>query len=313
MDKFGMLGLTEGLTSQLATMARLQKNHFGAIDTLSSFAKNLSGLDNFTRSYTGLGPFDSMMKQMANHQKMKGQTAWINNPLSSIADRLKVITQPQIALFDKLNTFGRAFSSYDKIRQINGLQFALGGISAQITRDSILNKKWNLLENFEEITEEVSAINDRVIEQQQITKQDIDELKNIIRGIDLKLENRDKNFLSKVVIWITILSFIWDAFSFAERFIKEDDHVTKMEFEEFKCDLLNEIKKNNENEKDVRRVGRQCNLRAKPNTKSWVLKVLTVDTEVIVLSTNNKWVQVSMIDTDNTVIYGWVYKKYLEK
>jgi hypothetical protein len=294
---------------------KLQNDLKSRMSVFSPFSELSSKMDqwrSFTPKFTGLAPFESMLKQFSVQQKLISQFHSVENPLKSVMERLRVIQQPQLELFEKLNTLQRMFPSNNQFYQINNLQAALGGISAHITRNAILNKKWDLFEDFEEITEEASQINSRIIEQELITREDIGELRNLVKSLDIKIEARDKNLVTKILIWLAILSFIWDAFSAAERFIKEDDHVTKKEFEEFKRDLLRDIKKSNENQKEVRKVTRISNLRLKPNRKSLVLKVLLVDEEVVVLTTNHKWAQVSMVDSDGVVIHGWVYKKYLK-
>lgn len=300
----GLLGAEFKLQEEL-------RSRMAMVSPLSELFKSMDQWRELKNRFVGLSPFESMIKQFSVQQQFGNQLGWIESPLKSVMEQLRTIQQPQIDLFEKLNTFGRAFPVYDKFHQINSLQVALGGVAAQIARNTMFDKKWDLLEDFEEISEEASQINSRIIEQQQITRQDIDELKNLVKSVDIKIEARDKKLVTKILIWIAILSFIWDAFSAAEHFIKEDDHVTKKEFEEFKKDLLREIKKSNENQKEVRKVSRVCNLRLKPNRKSLILKVFSIDEEVIVLSTNHKWAQVSTIDSDGVVIYGWVYKKYL--
>jgi hypothetical protein len=300
------------LDSQIFKLQNDLRSRMSVMSPLTDLFRNMDQWRELKNRFTGLSPFESLIKQFSIQEQFTNQLAWTENPLRSVMEQLRVIQQPQIELFDKLNTFNRHFSVYDKFHQINSLQVALGGVAAQIARNTITNKKWDLLEDFEEITEEASQINSRIIEQQEITRQDIDELKNLVKSLDIRIETRDKNLVTKILIWFAILSFIWDAFSAAQHFIKEDDHVTKKEFEEFKSDLLRDIKKSNENHREVRKVRQGCNLRLKPNRKSLVLKALSAHEEVVILATNHKWAQVSTVDFDGVVIYGWVYKKYLE-
>lgn len=198
--------------------------------------------------------------------------------------------------------------------QVKNLQDALGTVSLQLTDFGLNKKKWDLLQDFEEIKDQAISISDRVLEQQALTQLDIEQIKQFVQRIEIKLDEKDKDFFSIVLKWFTIISMILAIMAEARIWIPNEEAVTQTELEDFKRELQETIETKFKDTRDIRVIERSCNLRLNPATGTHVIKVLNPGTEVVIIQTSDKWVYVSLMDEVNSVpILGWVYKKYLKK
>ena len=166
-------------------------------------------------------------------------------------------------------------------------------------------------EEADEITSEVAEISERVSEQNSISKDDLDDITRLIRGVEIKIDQKDKDFFSILLKWMTVIGFIMLLVQ-EKRYLKtKDEALTKNDFEKFEKEMVQTIEEKLTKGEDIRTINRDCNLRLGPSKRTLILGAMEKSDKVIVLQTSGKWVYIQM--KDDLTIHGWIYKKYIDR
>lgn len=174
------------------------------------------------------------------------------------------------------------------------------------------HRKWNLISDYEEITTEVVALNERIYDDSGITKEGLNELEGFLQRIEVKVDKIEKE--ANVILWklLALLSFFLAVLGEAINWIPKPEYVTKHEVESLiKKQFLLYERKLREG-KQFRITNRECKVMLKPQIKSLVVEKLPIDLEVVILQVHRKWIYASYSSPqDNLPQTGWIMKKYL--
>ena len=295
------LGISDSTFSAINEIVKTQKAfklQFApspAFEIINSFSKQLKWESGFTSR------IDQMFKAFD----------WNRTYFPAMSDHLKAFEA----------THANLFSSWDKLyklnkldifsHQIKSMESVLSNVAFQAANLAVRKENLELLEDFEEITNGVAIINDRIMEQQAVTNRELTEIRDLIQSIEVKIDQKDKDFFSVALMWMTVIGFIMLIITeYRYQAAKESD-LTKQDLENFKIEISKTIEEKLTPVADVRCADRTCNLRLRPSKSSLVLGTVKEGGRVIVLQTSGKWAFVR-IETDST-LHGWVFKKYLHK
>lgn len=304
-----------------------QQNHYEGthISGMASIIKAFKNANRFESDLTGLGSIGEMLKgiqraEIYNLRHLTGMTSLSKTMLvvekyqipKSTLDAIAGIGLQQQKLFSNYQSVIDAVHKSSVLPKINGLQWALKGLSGEMASMAARTKQWNLLDDFNEISEEAATISDRVLEQEYVSKEDISEIKAFISRIEIKIDKKDKDVFSVLFKLIAIIGFILALLSEARNWAHKPEAATKNDIEQ----LTKEIQHNAEIKltdiKEYRIVKRPCKVLLKPKNKSYVLNQLSVGYHVIVLQDWHQWLFISYSNpTDGLTETGWVLKKYL--
>lgn len=297
------LGLSNSVTQMLQRQQHWQKQ-------LSGFAMHNALLKSigeqhtlFARNFTGI---DVIAKSIAMQPKF-------NIPTTAF-DAINSINRQHEQLFGNLRGIKDIFKHRQVFSHINSLQIALGAMSSQLTAVAAAQKKWNLLEDFEEISNEAATINEKISDDEGITSESLAEIKNFLQRIEIRVDKIDAD--ASLIFWkiLAILSFILAVAGEIRNWTPKPNYATK---EEIVAVLKNQVltfETKLKTQKEYRTTNRICKVMLKPKSKTLVLATLPMDFDVIVLQVNHKWIYVSYTSPkDNLPQTGWVVKKYLSQ
>ncbi len=276
----------------------LNSKFTGLAGVVSANQFNKSGFWN----YGALGEIRAMSKMMQ-------QVTKVQFPLFD--DHLKNIQSNHIQIFDKLSVLAGVLPSSPILSQLKSMQSVMNNLALHYAKDSIRAGRIDLLEDFDEITGNVTTITDRVSDQQAVTKTDLKELKKIINRIDFKIDQKDRTAIDIILRWMTIIGFILTMLQESRQWLNSDNQVSKTDLEEFKMEFKELLNEKLVVRDDVRIVEQTCNLRLKPSSRTLVIGTVEMHEEVIVLVIQGKWAYVRM--ADNPTLHGWIFKKYLTR
>ncbi|WP_146129900.1 hypothetical protein [Flagellimonas meridianipacifica] len=213
------------------------------------------------------------------------------------------------------------FASFDNIKkslpdtsQIANLQYAFTGVSSEFAKLAVTQQKWNLIADFEQITTKATSINEKIVDDEGITKENLKELKDFLGRIEIKVDQIDKDGGS--IIWkiITILSFLLAISGELRNWTPKPEFATKEEINEVIKSHFITFEEKIKEKKEYRITRTKCKVSLKPRKNTLILDVLPANFELIVLSTNHKWAFVSYTGLeDGLPRTGWILKKYLTK
>jgi hypothetical protein len=230
-------------------------------------------------------------------------------------DAISSINRQHEQLFGNLRSITEAINlNQAAFNQINSWQFAIGGISGQLAAIAASQKKWDLIADFEEITEEAVSINERIFDENGVTKEGLNELKAFFQRIEIKVDKIDAD--ANALFWklLALLSFILAVMGEARNWLPKPEYATKQEVETVIKEQFGIYERKLKEDKEFRITSRVCKVMSKPRLKSLVIDKLPIDFEVTVLQVNHKWVYVTYFSPlDNLPQTGWIMKKYLDK
>lgn len=295
----------------------------------SQLSEMMKAQERITKSLSGVSMITELAKSMQQHHKM------FENPTLSAIDAITkglsiqskfVIPQTTLDTISSINRqheqlFGNLRSITEAINknqaafnQINSWQFAISGISGQLAAIAASQKKWNLIDDFEKITEEAVSLNERIFDENGVTKEGLNELKAFFQRIEIKVDKIDADANSLFWKLLTLLGIILSVMGEARNWLPKSEYATKQEVETVIKEQFGIYEKKLKEEKEFRITSRVCKVMLKPRLKSLVIEKLPIDFEVTVLQVNHKWVYVSYFSpVDNLPQTGWIMKKYLDK
>lgn len=298
-----------GLSSQLSELFKAQEN----------ITKNLSGLSMATELAKSLqqrhkmfeSPALSAIAAITKGFSLQSKFAIPQTTLDAITS----INRQHEQLFGNLRSIAEVLNKNQAFfNQINSWQFAISGISGQLAAIAASQRKWDLINDFEEITEEAVSLNERIFDENGVTKEGLNELKAFFQRIEIKVDKIDTD--ANVLFWklLAILSFIFALMGEVRNWLPKPDYATKQEVETVIKEQFGIYEQKLKEDKEFRITSRDCKVMSKPRLKSLVIDKLPIDFEVTVLQVNHKWIYVSYFSpSDNLPQTGWIMKKYLDK
>lgn len=292
------------------------------IDSYSSISKILS-TTNWTKQNDSLKMTEALLKGVSSYNNI-GTSAYEMTKLinaqpkfgipTTALDLINSIGTQNSRLFEGMNTALEMSKSLIAATEIPNLKFAFSGLSAQLAHLASSQQNWDILEDFDEITEEAASINDRIIEEQGLSKENLDYLNNFLSRIEIKIDNQDKS--SSAVFWkvIALISFILAITSEIRNWAPKPEFATQEEVDKTMTKYFSSFEKKLKEQKEYRIANRKCKVFLKPKSKSKVIADIEKGFEFVVLNVNHKWIYVSYLSPDdNLPETGWVMKKYTEK
>lgn len=297
--------VSPAISEVIKTSDRISDSLNGAIK-VSELAKSVWDTHNVFKN-------QSLLSIEAAVQSLSLQ-AKIAMPQTTI-DAISSINRQHEQLFGNLRSITEAINNNQAVfNQINSWQFAISGISGQLAAIAASQKKWNLIDDFEEITEEAVSLNERIFDENGVTKEGLNELKAFFQRIEIKVDKIDAD--ANALFWklLALLSFILGFMSEARNWLPKPEYATKQEVEIVIKEQFGIYEKKLKENKEFRITSRVCKVMSKPRLKSLVIEKLPIDFEVTVLQVHHKWVYVSYFDPDDNLPQtGWVMKKHLDK
>ena len=306
-----------------------QQNIQKSLGLSSQLSEMFKAQERITRNLSGLNMATELAKSMQKHHRM-----FENPTLSAIEamtkglslqskfaipqttlDAISSINRQHEQLFGNLRSITEAINKNQAaFNQINSWQFAISGISGQLAAIAASQKKWDLIDDFEEITEEAVSLNERIFDEYGVTKEGLNELKAFFQRIEIKVDKIDADANSLFWKLLTLLGFILAVMGEARNWLPKPEYATKQEVETVIKEQFGIYEKKLKEDKEFRITSRVCKVMSKPRLKSLVIEKLPIDFEVTVLQVNHKWVYVSYFSpVDNLPQTGWIMKKHLDK
>lgn len=240
--------------------------------------------------------------------------AKIEMPQTTI-DAISSINRQHEQLFGNLRSITEAINNNQAVfNQINSWQIAFSGISGQLAAIAASQKKWDLVDDFEEITEEAVSLNERIFDENGVTKEGLNELKAFFQRIEIKVDKIDAD--ANKLFWkvLALLGLALALLSESRNWLPKPEYATKQEVETVIKEQFGIYEKKLKEDKEFRITSRICKVMSKPRLKSLVIEKLPIDFEVTVLQVNHKWVYVTYFSPDDNLPQtGWIMKKYLDK
>lgn len=298
-----------GLSSQLSEMMNAQERITKSLSGVSMITELAKSMQQHHRMFENptLSPIEAMTKGLSLQAKFA-------IPQTTL-DAISSINRQHEQLFGNLRSITEAINKNQAVfNQINSWQFAISGISGQLAAIAASQKKWDLIDDFEEITEEAVSLNERIFDNNGVTKEGLNELKAFFQRIEIKVDKIDAD--ANALFWklLALLSFIIAVMGEARNWLPKPEYATKQEVETVIKEQFGIYEKKLKEDKEFRITSRICKVMSKPRLKSLVIEKLPIDFEVTVLQVNHKWVYVTYFSpVDNLPQTGWIMKKYLDK
>ncbi len=296
------IGVSPLLNDSVLKMLKSTKwqNQMPGFAIQKELLKNVAGLD--TRIGTILKQSD-----IARLASFQSNTIFPKTVLDSLA---KIGTQHK-SLF---SSFDNLTKNLPSTSQIANLQYAFTGVSSELAKLAASQQKWNLFTDFEEITAKAVSINEQIVDDEGITKENLKELEQFLNKIEIKVDQIDKRDGS--VIWkiIAILSFLLAISGELRNWTPKPEFATKEEINDVLKTQFSTFEEKIKEQKEIRTTNTKCKVMLKPRKKTLVLETLPSDFELIILNVNHKWVLVSYSGVDDGLPRtGWIMKKHLSK
>jgi len=229
-------------------------------------------------------------------------------------EAIKSITNQNQQIFEQLNNSIALSSQLWNSAHVSNLSKAMNSISAQMAELASYHKKWNLIDDFDEITEEVVLINDRIIEEEGLSNENLQNLNEFLNRIEIKIDNQDKG--TSAIFWklMTLVGLILAIMAEVRNWTPKAEFATKEDIENTITKHFSNFENKLKEHKEYRITNRKCKVFLKPKPKSNVIANFEEGFEFVVLNVKHKWIYVSYLNPkDNLPETGWIMKKYTEK
>ena len=342
------LGISSQLSEILKSHQRMTSGFSGLTDLEKTFKqqqtiKSLSGINMLTELTKGMQQQDRIMKSLGSVSMLTGlvksmqeQKTALSSPFSvfdALTKSMKTysnfgISQTTLDAITSINRqheqlFGGIRAMTDALRiqspaitQINNLHFALGGISGHIAALAAQQKKWTIIEDFEEVTEKAldftETLTDEITEEQQRQFQ-------LLLTLVAAFLKKHKALGIAALLIIDIFIRFADIHQYYDFLKDRPEPATKANLNQISIrqdsvlHFINLVNQQFKEANEYRITNRTCEIKLKPKSKTLTLAKLPKEFEVIVVQIHHKWVYVSYFDPiDNLPQTGWIMKKYLD-
>jgi len=297
------------MLSELAKCMQPQNrliNSFGSLSMLTELAKSMQEQNKALSS--SFSAFDTLAKSMKSYSNF-------GIPQSTL-DAISSINRKHEQLFGGIRTLTDALRIQSPaITQINNLHFALGGISGQIATLAIQQKKWTLIEDFEEVTEKTLGFTETLTE--EITEEQQRQFQLLLTLVTAFLKKHKTLGIAALLIIDIFIRFA-DIHQYYDFLKERPEAANKADVNRISIrqdsvlHFINLVNQQFKEANEYRITNRTCEIKLKPKSKSMTLAKLPKEFEVIVVQIHHKWVYVNYFDPlDNLPQTGWIMKKYL--
>ena len=244
-------------------------------------------------------------------ETMQRYPLW-NIPTHTI-NAMDMILKQQHSLFAKTNAITATMNSAIGLTQLSSLQAALNSASSNIARIAASTNNWELIDNFEAVSEQAVELSDRLSEDFQLSEETTRYFNNLV---DLVVAFIKKNRRAGVYsfLFIDMVIRVASLHQYYDFLKSKPEIASKEDVKKLEVKLLRSIEDKLKDHKEYRITTSISKVYLKPRTKSIVIGTLHKNIEVIILQTRHKWIYVSFTDPkDNYSQTGWMLKKYVSK
>lgn len=226
----------------------------------------------------------------------------------------------QLSISTSLSEIIKNMHKTEYFQQANSLNSILHNISSGYIKDTVQDKNWENINQFEEIAVSIESFTEEIENSTKSPEELIEDYhKRIVEPISLKLEKiQDGKLKNTIFNVINVISFILTVYIFytdapnnkvLEKIEEQTKIITKA------IETSNKIHATHFKINSKERIAlSNVNLREKSKRKSKKLGVVTKGQIVKVILIKHKWIYVSYIDDETgEPNSGFVYKKYFEK
>lgn len=295
----------------------------------SQFDQIIKAQENITKNISGMYMAFEIVKNMRQHHRMfrsptLSAIAAVTQGLSfqskfaipkTTIEAIISINQQQAQLLSGITTLTKALKIQSPaLEQINNLNIVFSGISGQIAAIAAQQKRWTIIDDFEEVTEQAIAFTESLTE--EVTEKQKRQFQILITLVTTFFKKYGIQGLLIIDIFLRFAG-IHQYYDFLQQ---KPDLPTKQEVNNISIKqdsvlyFITEITEQLKQAKEYRITNRDCEVKLKPKSKTLTLLKLPKDFEVIIVQIHHKWVFVSYFDPkDNLPQTGWIMKKYLSK
>jgi hypothetical protein len=300
-----MLGKQSGLHSQLAELAKSQevwKKRLIGSNMLGDIAKTLKIQEAYNKSH------------LFNMGDIAKNWAAISKPIlpDSTLSAIRSIGLQHQQIFSQFKAASEALQKIAIPNHFPSLQIALRGITSQMASVSAATRRWDLIEDFEEISNEAVSIGESITDKGTITGNDIEIIKDFLGRIETKIDTKDTDWFSLLLKWMAVIGFVLALIAEARNWVDKPEAASKQDIKQLKKDVYEKLESKLKERNDSSFTNRACWVRYKPLSQSKPFTLLSEDCNVVILSVRHKWAYISYINPkDSLAETGWVLKKYL--
>lgn len=282
-------------------------NSFGGLSLLTELAKSIQ--EQNKALIPSFSAFDTLAKSMKSYSNF-------GIPQTTL-DAITSINRQHEQLFGGIRTLAAALRIQSPaITQINNLHFALGGISGQIATLASQQKKWTLIEDFEEVTEKALDFTETLTE--EITEEQQRQFQLLLTLVAAFLKKHKALGIAALLIIDIFIRFA-DIHQYYDFLKDRPEPATMADVNQISIrqdsvlHFINLVNQQFKKANEYRITNRTCEIKLKTKSKTLTLAKLPKEFEVIVVQIHHKWVYVSYFDPiDNLPQTGWIMKKYLD-
>ncbi|MGX5858298.1 SH3 domain-containing protein [Dyadobacter jiangsuensis] len=236
------------------------------------------------------------------------------NSITNSQARLTAVTSDLLSGYHsdaRTFTSTLVLGSEDPYAKLSTLSHVLGKQTFDFTTAAIVNRRWDVIEEFSTLNSEVVEIAETAVTDAGRFHELINRVKELIEHAKSKIGHHLTSPTSWFCIVLLLQTYFMDIHQYGdfltseEAATKEDIATIKKDFEQLKSALIDQ-----EYSVSVH----SCTVYLKPKIKSKKLGKIAAGTRMVVLDTHKKWLYVSFQDDeDNFDRTGWVLKKYVRK
>ncbi len=198
------------------------------------------------------------------------------------------------------------------IPQIYSMQYALGALYGDVISTVASQGKWNSLENFEEITSQATAINEQIVNNNGITIEIINEIKELIKQLDAKVDKIEADINARLWKVLAVLGFLLTVVGEVRNYLPKPNYATKEEVVSCIQTQFSLFEQRLKEKNEYKVINRKTVVKLKPKHKSASIERLPAGFEVTILQDHHKWVYINYKSPkDSLPQTGWILKKYL--
>lgn len=229
------------------------------------------------------------------------------------------ILKNQFDTLERLNTHRNILSSFGTV-QADMLSRQSWITTASTLAGTLSARNWEHLRELEGYTEELNNAAEALDTDDEVNPHALHHLQNTVDSILERLANApDKeqkiSFYKAVMEVLTIISILVGFYAlYLQKTDSSNDESTaviKKELKETEQRIMDRIAEISQQRVAI---ADKVNLRTSPRKKSGIIGKVQMGQKVTVITINHKWLFVTFMDPcTNSVVSGWVFKKYFEK
>ncbi|WP_316763665.1 hypothetical protein [Pedobacter aquatilis] len=238
---------------------RKMRPYYGALD---SIIKTTNLMNGYRPELTGILGF-----AQAIHRN-----AFSDIPLQTIT-AIDLIAKQHRSLFANASAITSTMTSVVGITQLNSLQMALNSVAGNIARIAASTNKWELIEDFEAVSEQAVELSDNLLEDFQLSDETTRAFNSLV---DLVVAFLKKNRRAGIysLIFIDMVLRVASIHQYYDFLKTKPEIATKEDVKKLETKLLKSIEEKLKDHKEYRITSLNSQILLKPRSKSTVLCIL---------------------------------------